>query len=413
MTAISVILPVYNVEQYIADCIESLKRQEFRDLEFIFVDDCSTDGSMAFVERFAREDPRVRILRNPKNMGSGPSRNRGIEAARGDYLSFVDPDDTIVPDFYELLYEKAASGDFDIIKGTRIKTDPVSGKFSSEKVSRRLRICLKEGTPTFLKFTGEHQTAIYKKHLFEDKTLRYGNSLNGQDTTFLLILCKKTQNIAFADRAIYCYRVRSGGQTSFFTEQRCWNELESLREKVDFLVFSGKDPFNVRYLEDITDPMIFNICYGISEGLIPKERETDFIRSLREQLLRIPEWTGSEKKKCELSILTDYQCLIPMSNGKKDKFFYDRVRRWAVFLSARADLTDRDILTGFDFALLSVLLTFMVNSPKSFFFTGEHFVFIREQITRLSPGQRKQMIICFPKALKKLLFFVMDRARSG
>ena len=107
MTVISVILPVYNVEPYIGACIESLKRQSFRDLEFIFVDDCSTDNSVAVIEDFARTDPRVRIIRNTENLGSGPTRNRGIEAAKGEYLSFIDPDDWIAPDFYERLYAKA------------------------------------------------------------------------------------------------------------------------------------------------------------------------------------------------------------------------------------------------------------------------------------------------------------------
>lgn len=79
---VSAILPVYNVEQYIGRCIESLKAQTLAGLEFIFVDDCSTDGSMEKVEAWAAEDERVRILRNGENLGAGPSANRGIEWAR-------------------------------------------------------------------------------------------------------------------------------------------------------------------------------------------------------------------------------------------------------------------------------------------------------------------------------------------
>ena len=86
---ISVIIPVYNAEPWIGECIESLKRQQQDGLEFIFVDDCFTDNSMRLVEEWAAEDERVRILRNKENSGTGPSRNAGIEAARGDYLSFI------------------------------------------------------------------------------------------------------------------------------------------------------------------------------------------------------------------------------------------------------------------------------------------------------------------------------------
>lgn len=106
MTAISVIIPVYNVAPYIAGCIGALKNQCFRDLEFIFVDDCSTDESMAAAEEFARTDPRVRILRNRENIGPGLSRNRGIETADGDYLSFMDPDDSLARIFINCCTKK-------------------------------------------------------------------------------------------------------------------------------------------------------------------------------------------------------------------------------------------------------------------------------------------------------------------
>ena len=86
-TTVSVILPVYNVEPWIGDCIESLKKQKLLGLEFIFVDDCGTDNSMRAVEAWAAEDARVHIIRNPQNLGAGPSRNAGIETVRGILLN--------------------------------------------------------------------------------------------------------------------------------------------------------------------------------------------------------------------------------------------------------------------------------------------------------------------------------------
>ena len=97
---ISVILPVYNVAPYIGKCILALKAQTLTDLEFIFVDDCSDDDSAAIIEEFAREDDRVRLLKNAENLGPGVSRNAGIESAKGDYLSFVDPDDWLEKNYF-------------------------------------------------------------------------------------------------------------------------------------------------------------------------------------------------------------------------------------------------------------------------------------------------------------------------
>lgn len=104
--AVSVILPVYNPGKGIRKCIESLQRQTLRDIEMIFVDDCGTDGAMGQVKEAAARDSRIKYLINPHNIGSGPSRNRGIEAAEGEYLAFADPDDYLGEDFLELLYTR-------------------------------------------------------------------------------------------------------------------------------------------------------------------------------------------------------------------------------------------------------------------------------------------------------------------
>ena len=134
---VSVVLPVHNVEQHIARCIGSLRVQTMDELEFIFVDDCSTDGSMVEVELWAAEDDRVRIIRNEQNLGAGPSRNRGIEAANGEYVSFIDPDDYVSSDFYELLYTAAtADGRHDIAKGRCCKFMVKAAKFPSPRIGK-------------------------------------------------------------------------------------------------------------------------------------------------------------------------------------------------------------------------------------------------------------------------------------
>ena len=96
-----------------------MRSQTLANIELIFVDDRGDDGSMEVVGRHAAADDLIRILRNPENLGAGPSRNAGIEAARGEYLSFIDPDDFVAPDFLQLLYEKAAETGADIVKGSR------------------------------------------------------------------------------------------------------------------------------------------------------------------------------------------------------------------------------------------------------------------------------------------------------
>ena len=92
---ISVVVPVYNVEKYLRDCIDSIRRQTYQDFEIIMVEDCSTDGSRAIAEEIAAEDKRTRLFCHTRNMGQSAARNLGMDVARGEYVSFVDSDDFI------------------------------------------------------------------------------------------------------------------------------------------------------------------------------------------------------------------------------------------------------------------------------------------------------------------------------
>lgn len=91
---ISVIVPVYNVEQYLKECVDSILNQTFRDFELILVDDGSTDKSGMICDAYANEDPRI-IVFHQQNAGAAAARNRGLDVARGEYIAFVDSDDAI------------------------------------------------------------------------------------------------------------------------------------------------------------------------------------------------------------------------------------------------------------------------------------------------------------------------------
>lgn len=97
---LSVIVPVFNVESFIEDCITSLLRQEYQDIEILLIDDGSTDVSGKICDQFQKTDARLHVY-HTKNFGVGHARNLGIEKAKGDYITFVDPDDYVSPDIYK------------------------------------------------------------------------------------------------------------------------------------------------------------------------------------------------------------------------------------------------------------------------------------------------------------------------
>ena len=101
---ISVIIPVYNVENYIERCLASVSNQTFESIEILCIDDCSSDKSFQLIKEYANSDKRIKIYNNDSNLGSGASRNVGIQKAKGKYLSFIDADDFIDNDFLEKLF---------------------------------------------------------------------------------------------------------------------------------------------------------------------------------------------------------------------------------------------------------------------------------------------------------------------
>ena len=115
MPAISIIIPVYNAERYLSQCIESVIAQTFKDWEAILVNDGSKDGSLAICQEYASKDDRIRVRDKP-NGGVSSARNKGLEMAQGDWITFMDSDDWLDSDAFEVYYDAAQRTGADIIK---------------------------------------------------------------------------------------------------------------------------------------------------------------------------------------------------------------------------------------------------------------------------------------------------------
>ena len=120
---ISIIVPVYNIEEYLPRCVDSLQKQTYPQTEILLVDDGSTDGTAALCDRLSKEDPRIRVF-HKENGGSSSARNLGISEAGGEYLGFVDSDDYVEPDMYEKLYAAIKQYDVPVAQVGRDEIDP-------------------------------------------------------------------------------------------------------------------------------------------------------------------------------------------------------------------------------------------------------------------------------------------------
>ena len=245
--AVSVIIPVYMVEKYIEKCVASLLSQTLgNELEFIFVDDLGSDGSIKIVEKYAKIDPRIRIIKNPAHLGTGASRNAGIAAARGEFLGFVDPDDWVSPTFYGSLYSAAKLGNFDVVKGKMVELTE-SSRYKSSKLNDKIvkKIAKKKGRNEplniFELFTHQHQTGLFRKSVVESsgKLVRYGESYSAQDITFLLTYGFFAKSLACVDEARYYYLVRHDSVSNNFSYDFLKGDFESMNERFNFIEDRG------------------------------------------------------------------------------------------------------------------------------------------------------------------------------
>ena len=209
MPLVSIIVPIYNVEQYLAECLESLVNQTLQDIEIICVNDASLDKSKDIAEQYAMHDSRVRVVSHVKNRGLGPARNTGVENATAPYIMFVDSDDVVTTNMAEKLYSEMISKHVDMVwcniggmsddgairkKGTEI---PI-GVFSPTDIladSQLYQILL----PSWNK--------LYKKELIHDVKQM---PIVSEDQPFLAVVLGRCERISVIADTLYYYRNRQG-----------------------------------------------------------------------------------------------------------------------------------------------------------------------------------------------------------
>lgn len=132
---VSVLLPVYNVENYVERCVRSLQNQTYSNIEIIVVDDCSSDQSGAIVEKLASQDPHITVIRHKQNMGLSSARNTGLDHAHGEFITFVDSDDWVEPDYISYLYDLSLRTGADIAVARNFFTSRYREQIRNDEIS--------------------------------------------------------------------------------------------------------------------------------------------------------------------------------------------------------------------------------------------------------------------------------------
>ncbi|MCM1264176.1 MAG: glycosyltransferase [Butyrivibrio sp.] len=229
---ISVIVPIYNIEAYIEKCIKSIIGQTYHNLEIILVDDGSADNSGRICDRYAELDNRIMVL-HKENGGLSDARNYAIDRAHGDLLAFVDGDDWIHPQMYELMQDAMELHEADVVTCWFERTDKDFGKrqYKQDELNVRLlsgaeALCDIE-TPLVVAWN-----KLYKREIFEN--IRYPKDRLHEDEYIIHRIFYKCRKVAVIDKPLYFYTIRDGSIVSHMTPVRIDNTLEALADRVEF-----------------------------------------------------------------------------------------------------------------------------------------------------------------------------------
>ncbi|AXI26460.1 glycosyl transferase family 2 [Gemella sp. ND 6198] len=241
---ISVIVPVYNVEQYLERCVDSIINQTYKNLEIILVDDGSTDNSGKLCDELVQKDDRIRVI-HKENGGLSSARNRGIEEATSDLIGFIDSDDYIDKDMYELLLNNLKKEEADISMCGHY--DVFSGVVENQVTKiQQWKLTKEEAIKMVMEAKILSVTAVnklYKKILFEDLKFEIGKI--AEDAFIMVKLLDKCNIIAATNEKKYYYIHRGNSITTQKFSPKFLNVIEAYEQNYDIIKNNYPNLLNV------------------------------------------------------------------------------------------------------------------------------------------------------------------------
>ncbi len=246
MVKVSVIVPAYNQEKYIGRCMDSILGQSLEEIEVIAVDDGSTDSTPEILARYQQEDSRVKVL-HQQNLYAGVARNKGLQAAQGEYVIFWDSDDYFAEDALEALYREIQEQDADICVGESTRMDMLTGEVKEKCYLNWDRIPDQrpfsvQDIPQYIFNFGINCTwnKLFKKSFLEKNKLQFSDLKQANDVYFVMAALVSAGRITVSDQVVTYYQFRNSGSLSGNALKVKENLLHAYLEVKGFLEQSGR-----------------------------------------------------------------------------------------------------------------------------------------------------------------------------
>ncbi len=245
MPKVSVIIPVYNVEKYLKQCLDSVVNQTLEDIEIICINDCSTDNSLSILEEYAAKDARIKVIDLKTNVKQGGARNRGLDIAQSDYIMFVDSDDYIEANTLEKFYNAMTNNDCDIVIS-------YVTNFISDNTNEAENLCsdMNEYINRHKKATGLYHIdtnlnefnispvmRLYKKSIIDKYNIHFPENLVQEDIAFFWFYFTVINSAYYLNETFYHRRIHQNS-TMYqlkYQHSHVFDRIEILKHIYDYL----------------------------------------------------------------------------------------------------------------------------------------------------------------------------------
>lgn len=332
MVRISVIIPVYNAEKYLDECLSHIADQSFKDIEIICINDGSTDNSLDILKEFSERDKRIQII-DQENHGLGATRNRGISLAKGDYVYFMDSDDYLELTALEELYGICEKNDLDFAIFKLNNFDEVTKESICDEYYAMPYLKERVGDEVFnygdvkdmaLKLAVNSPGNFFRREFIED--LRFPEGLLFEDNVFFIKALFKAERICFCDKYLYNRRVRRDSLSKQFSIRL----LDTIEITDMLLDLTGKYGYE-QYKKELYY-RIFNNIYSIFEDA-PEEFKSEVFLEIKKRYLKFSEkWQSDDYFKDKLAKRQKhiYESAIQSDSSEEFGFrvrIYDKQRK--------------------------------------------------------------------------------------
>lgn len=245
MIKVSVIVPVYNAEKYLNKCLDSLLCQSLKDIEVICVNDGSKDDSLNILREYEKKHNNLIVIDNGVNLGIGKSRNKCINMAKGEYLTFVDSDDYVSEDYCERFYNFAKANDLDFVSAsTYMDTDGVITVYENEEYEIS---DINESPDILVKMTYGPCNKLFRTSMINEHDIRFEEELKYEDLPFVAKSLRYSK-FGFLKGCYYYYVIHSGSQTTTMTRKNfdIYKILKIVDEYFEYKPYAELEAINIK-----------------------------------------------------------------------------------------------------------------------------------------------------------------------